>query len=93
MREVTTIGYVARPQQIHEPSDDTEGLAPQLGDIEAKRVMEEVADDCELIAQDFSAKIDSPSKGSPHTPRRACMKRPLVTGADDEDAAFGRRTG
>ena len=41
---------------------DTAGLAPQLGDIEAKCVMEEVVDDCELIAQDFSAKIDSPTK-------------------------------
>jgi hypothetical protein len=40
-------------------------LAAQLDDIEAKRVMEEVADDCELIAQDLGAIIDSLSKGSP----------------------------
>jgi hypothetical protein len=43
----------------------TAGLAPQLGDIEAMRVMEEVADDCELIAQDLGATIDGLSKGSP----------------------------
>jgi hypothetical protein len=40
-------------------------LAAQLGDIEAKRALEEVADDCELIAQDLGAIIDSLSKGSP----------------------------
>jgi hypothetical protein len=60
---------------------DTAGLAPQLGDIEAKRVMEEVADDCELIAQDLGATIDSLSKVPPDT--RAEHR------ADDEDAAFG----
>jgi len=37
-------------------------LAAQLGDIAAKRVLEEVADDCERIAQDVGAVIDSLSR-------------------------------
>jgi hypothetical protein len=37
-------------------------LAAQLGDIEAKRILEQVADDCELIAQDVGAIIDSLSR-------------------------------